>query len=122
MSALIRKTLNQAKTLLDKEYEGGTHHFHFWCPACKETHMYNVGFADRVTWQYDGNFEKPTFTPSLRYLTGTKCHVNVTAGIIFFHGDCPHDMKNQKVPLPQIPDDVVEQEKEYWPNLPERKL
>jgi hypothetical protein len=105
MGALTKSTLNQARTLLTREYEGGEIHWLFWCPACKETHFFSKRMPDgKPGWEFDGNIEKPTFSPSLRYLTGKKCHLNLTSGTIHFHGDCPHDMKNQKADLTPIPD------------------
>jgi hypothetical protein len=78
-----------------------------WCPACKQLHTWRTGtWAPGVpTWKFDGNLEKPTFSPSLRYLTGTKCHLTLTNGIIEYHTDCPHSMAGLKIPLIDIPVD-----------------
>lgn len=116
MSALVKKTLNAAKTLLVKEYEGGHRHIHFWCPACRGTHFFScwdnnsVGkdAAGRPVWSFDENLDCPTFNPSLRYLSGTRCHLFLHAGVIEYCGDCPHGMAGQKVPLLPIPEEYRE--------------
>lgn len=92
-------------------------HLGFWCPACETLHV----FDER--WHFDGNYERPTFTPSLKISSGHHvqgmqlrpdgkcgicesarergvrsicgiCHINVTAGQIFYHPDCTHAMRS----------------------------
>lgn len=82
-----------------------------WCPGCKHSHTYYVQ-CNNHTWTFDGNLDKPTFAPSmLEYYTkkdGTRvtcCHYFLKEGIIEFLGDCPHELKGQHVPLPDIPED-----------------
>lgn len=75
----------------------------FYCPACKSGHTINK------SWQYDGNKDLPTISPSV-LLTGTtregevysRCHSFVKQGKIQFLDDCLHDMKGQTVDLPEI--------------------
>lgn len=43
--------------------------------------------------------EKPTFLPSLRYLSGTRCHLYVTNGEIYYCNDCPHEFRGKTVPM-----------------------
>jgi hypothetical protein len=48
--------------------------------------------------------EKPTFTPSLRYVAGaqqekTICHLNITDGNIIYHFDCPHEYAGKTIPM-----------------------
>lgn len=96
-------------------------HMH-WCPACKEMHP----LPD--SWQFNGNIEKPTFTPSFKH-EGLKtvrdsngvwlgewerdsqgntikevCHYILTDGILNFCGDCTHSMAGQSVPLAALPE------------------
>lgn len=88
-------------------------HIGFWCPACEHLHV----FDER--WKFDGDYDHPTFTPSLRttsghYCPGSRrmangscgicvsaqergvrsicgvCHLNVTKGQIFYHPDSTH--------------------------------
>lgn len=82
-------------------------------------------------WGYNGNPDAPTFTPSIlvtggHYIAGwdgkscwcthnaerptepaafkcKRCHSYVTDGMIRFLDDCSHTLKNQTVPLPDLP-------------------
>jgi hypothetical protein len=82
--------------------------WNFWCPACKCGHGFTVYHPPDAGkgWQFNGNVDKPTFTPSLRYLNQdgktTMCHLNMTDGMLIFHGDCPHDFKGRVVPMEDL--------------------
>jgi hypothetical protein len=68
----------------------------FFCPGCKYDHCYDK------RWAFNGNFEKPTFIPSLLVnpdYPQNRCHLFMTDGKIQFLGDCHHDMKNQTVEM-----------------------
>jgi hypothetical protein len=83
-----------------------------WCPACNHVHTYRVQGAG-PNWNFDGNVDSPTFTPSYREFypaqgdapETTICHTFLTAGVIQFLGDCPNEYANTNVSLPDIPDD-----------------
>ena len=94
-----------------REHETWTQYW-FYCPACGETHHYN-GLkmnGEPLLWEFNGNVEKPSFTPSLR-ITGVHretgqpscCHLYVTDGAIHFCGDCSHGMSGQTVPMVDMP-------------------
>lgn len=86
----------------------------FRCPGCQDNHQISVG-----TWTFNGDLERPTFTPSLLvkgygYPHGidpepgevqkpgpTVCHSFVTDGRIQFLGDCTHVLAGQTVELPE---------------------
>lgn len=91
----------------------------FRCPGCDDNHQIYVG-----TWTFNGNLERPTFTPSVlirgnqwpkdeypeyhkaahsRVSPGgvTVCHSFVTDGRIQFLGDCTHALAGQTVDLPE---------------------
>ena len=77
-------------------------------------------------WQFNGDVNKPTFTPSVK-ITGKQkivvdgkwsggwvrgpdgapvdfcCHYILTNGVLNFCGDCTHKLKNSSVPLPALP-------------------
>lgn len=73
----------------------------FICPGCKEGHAFNEG------WEFNGDFEKPPFNPSL-FCTGRKrCHSYVREGNIQFLSDCDHELAGQTVPIPPWSDDHV---------------
>lgn len=42
-------------------------HLGFWCPGCEEMHVLSPG------WTFDGNYERPTFSPSVLVTSGCKC-------------------------------------------------
>lgn len=87
-----------------------------WCPACEEMHLIPS------SWQFDGNVESPTFTPSVRITYNGPdagkdrgdlsrapyacCHYNLSAGRLVFHDDSTHPYGGCTVPLPPIPSSV----------------
>lgn len=102
----------------------------FWCPGCDEMHYIPVASQHNpgVNWGYNGDPEKPTFTPSIlvrhgHYIPSWKgpncycnskdpdgedwgfscgvCHSFVTDGQIRFLEDCTHALAGQTVPLPE---------------------
>jgi len=81
----------------------------------------------RPKWTFNGDYDRPTFTPSI-LVSGVQaehdengewtgefvcdeagkplplcCHSLVTDGQIQFLGDCTHGLANQTVPLPDFP-------------------
>lgn len=82
------------------------------CPACGYDHFFNDPSSphDGHSWQFNGDLERPTFTPSMNVLLPSKdnggwethCHSFVTDGRIQFLGDCKHKMAGQTVDLPEI--------------------
>lgn len=85
-----------------RSVQGGHAH---WCPGCLHMHV----IPSR--WQFDGNVEAPTFSPSVRLYTRdepgnrleTMCHYFITSGHILFCEDSPHALRGQTVDLPDIP-------------------
>lgn len=89
----------------------------FFCPGCDTAHG-----IDPKRWEFNGNLERPTFTPSVlvrftlygpeklpfeKYdgpgvceATPAVCHSFVTDGRIRFLGDCTHTLAGQTVDLP----------------------
>lgn len=67
------------------------------CPGCGMSHVFDS------RWTFNGNFEAPTFSPSLRasWPEG-QCHFFVTDGKIIFCDDSTHDKKGTTVDLPKI--------------------
>jgi hypothetical protein len=63
-------------------------------------------------WQWDGNVDAPTLSPSIRSSVNWPaedggpevCHHFLKAGVLQFLGDCTHDLKGQSVPLPDFPE------------------
>ena len=96
----------------------------FWCSPCGTHHSFRTKLAkgERAPlWTFNGDMEKPTFTPSLLYRftrdrdnrpnpDGTypnpvdfRCHLFLTNGQIQYLGDCSHSLRGQTVPLPELP-------------------
>lgn len=69
-------------------------------------HPYRIrGQATGPIWNWNGNVESPTFTPSLLVNASdpqSRCHLFLTDGKIQFLGDCFHDLKNQTVDMVDI--------------------
>ncbi len=75
-----------------------------WCPGCKEAHVIAVGTPYPGTgakWGFNGNAEKPTFTPSINIVG--QCHYFITDGQIQFCTDSRHALAGQTVELPDWP-------------------
>lgn len=85
---------------------------HGWivfCPACECGHIFDA------RWAFNGDQEKPTFTPSMLvhgwpddpnrlpgYRVQRRCHSYVTNGRIQFLADCEHAMVGQTVDLKDV--------------------
>lgn len=69
----------------------------FYCPGCKNEHPFTVVSKNgSPQWFFNGDLEKPTFTPSLvcsPHDPENRCHLFVTGGHIQFLIDCHHDLR-----------------------------
>lgn len=92
-----------------RSLEGGR--LMFWCPGCDGAHQVGVGEGSGPRWGYNGNPEKPTFTPSVMVsYNGVDagkdgappaiCHSFVTDGKIQFLSDCTHHLAGKTVEIP----------------------
>lgn len=99
----------------------------FWCPGCDTVHVINHGGNG---WAWNGNAEKPTFSPSVLVTSGhyspgergacwctynaehpdapapfkcQRCHSFVRDGQIQFLTDSTHHLAGQTVPLADWP-------------------
>jgi hypothetical protein len=70
----------------------------FECPGCGFAHVFDH------RWQFNQDFESPTFSPSLlvRGHDGSVCHSYVRSGKIQFLGDCTHEKAGQTLELNDI--------------------
>lgn len=107
-----------------RRIEGGK--YGYWCQGCEEIHVVNSG------WQFDGNLDAPTFSPSVLVTSGhyspgwagpncwctyyaknpdpdpdrfecSRCHTFITGGMVQFLADCAHALAGQTLPLPDLP-------------------
>lgn len=90
----------------------------FVCPGCalrggSGLHMLPVNTDKKApSWNFDGNFERPTISPSILTRSGTAekpfvCHSFLRNGVFEFLNDCTHDLKGQSVEIPDLPDWVT---------------
>lgn len=92
----------------------------FTCPGCKGWHVVNVESDARPRWDWNGDVDRPTFSPSILVRTGRAvdptfkpepgdppevCHSFVTDGRIQFLTDSTHDLAGQTVDLPPFDED-----------------
>lgn len=105
---------------LDKRYYPNED-FGYWCPGCGYGHEIAVSQPNHsnAKWTFDGNFSRPTFSPSLNLVVNPKghkhhqpalptsvCHCFIKDGQIQFLGDCTHALKGQTVPMPDVPENA----------------
>lgn len=120
----------RVKRVVDSE--GREYGWRINCPGCKAAgqgacHVLTTGEHLSTRWQFNGNVDRPTFSPSLlgRWPTWvppvtpenmaqwksapwpqTKveyvCHSFITDGRIQFLSDCTHQLAGQTVDLPEI--------------------
>lgn len=76
----------------------------YWCPGCDDPHVIMTTRPGGPQWEWDGNVEAPTFSPSIRATIGSQCcHHFVRAGKIEFLSDSTHKFAGQTVDLPDWP-------------------
>ncbi|WP_298357471.1 DUF6527 family protein [Rhodoblastus sp.] len=78
----------------------------FDCPGCKNRHVLTVRPAPPPSWEFNGDYDRPTFRPSILVslpaddeFPAEVCHSFVTDGQIHFLGDCTHELAGKTVPL-----------------------
>lgn len=103
---------------------GSLYGWRFHCPGCDDNHIVTT------KWTFNGNLDKPTFTPSIltrggHYVPGhtgecwctynaahtddpsgfrcLQCHSYITDGRIQFLNDCSHSLAGQTIGLPELP-------------------
>ena len=86
-----------------------------WCEGCQRRHFIPVEGA--TAWQFNGDQEKPTFSPSVRHHYQhpdkgdvTECHYFIKAGKIEYCGDCQHQYSGQTRELLDCPQPPKEQQ------------
>lgn len=85
----------------------------FLCPGCDGAHVVRVGEGTGPRWGYNGEAERPTFTPSVFVNPPGKfhnpqafiCHSFITDGRIQFLGDSTHRLAGKTTDLPDWDED-----------------
>lgn len=112
----------QLSSKLRRTESGHSH----WCPGCQQLHHIPDGL-----WNFDGNVEVPTFSPSVK-ISGLQtvringrwtgewmrdaqgnplpfcCHYFITAGEIRYCADSTHALAGKNVPLPALPQELCD--------------
>jgi Family of unknown function (DUF6527) len=97
----------------------GSEGFTYWCQGCNDRHSVRaVRASGGALWGFNGNHEKPTFTPSVMIRSGRAvdptyepqpddppevCHTFITDGMVQFLSDCTHELAGLTLPLPDLP-------------------
>ena len=72
-----------------------------WCPGCETLHAIGNQHS------FNGNFQSPTFNPSILSLHGkSRCHSFIKDGFWEFLSDCDHELAGQMVPMVPVPVDA----------------
>ena len=91
--------------ILEKIESGPFVWYQFWCPGCERLHPLYTQNPKGPEWKFNGDMEKPTFSPSL-LCSGSepsrRCHLFVRNGQIEFCGDCHHSLAGKIVPMEDI--------------------
>lgn len=83
----------------------------FYCPGCEQYHVFFINKSrGHPSWNFNGDYENPTFTPSLLNTKPWKddiyrCHLFVTNGKIQYLNDCSHKLAGQTIEM-MIEDDT----------------
>lgn len=101
--------------------DGSQAGFHFFCPGCETVHGVWTKTVRGGGWTFDGDYEQPTFSPSLLVTYDgpdadgkdvgfgkgppSRCHSFVRSGQIEFLADCSHALAGKTVALPDIRDE-----------------
>ncbi len=104
---------NMGRKVNEVKGNGELYGYSVGCPACSEAgfgpvHIFALKMGNGSPgWTFDGNFESPTFSPSMLAKCNDKdgvvhvCHSFVRNGKIEYLSDCTHPMAGQTIELPE---------------------
>ena len=112
----------QAVPKLTKVDEKEGEAYTFDCPGCRMSHVIYVSYSpdhqarrgsNEPRWGFNGDLEKPTFTPSLLvrwdyskeehgFVEKNVCHSFIRNGNIEFLTDCTHKLSGKTAPLSEV--------------------
>ena len=96
------------RKLLKHTDKDGVLYIIFYCPACKCCHSIKVYEDSNKGWTWNGDDDKPTFSPSLlvnknqRNPMAPICHSYVRGGKIEYLNDCTHDFKGNTIDMEEV--------------------
>jgi Family of unknown function (DUF6527) len=81
----------------------------FMCPGCRVRHYVPTGVSDAEgrRWVFNGDLERPTFSPSLRFEVEHEdrktdvCHLSIVNGMLDYHLDSTHWLGGETVAMKQ---------------------
>ena len=90
------------KVLDEIANEPGSYLMH--CPGCEMYHQIWTQPGRPAQWSFDGNMDKPTFSPSLLVNWGKDnvCHSFIRNGQWQFLGDCTHSLAGKTVDMVDV--------------------
>jgi hypothetical protein len=98
-----------AKLYKIEDWVPGLADIYFHCPGCDCDHgvWTQITENNHAKWEFNGDMDKPTFSPSIRVEYPTKdkvhiCHSFVKDGKIQYLGDCTHKLAGQTIELPEV--------------------
>lgn len=109
----MTKALLRTVTANDITYEA----LMFVCPGCVAggpdgydgIHVLPVNSeTKKPSWDWNGDFEKPTLSPSILSQGYSRCHSYLEDGVFRFLPDSDHPLSGQSIPLPDLPDWAAE--------------
>lgn len=87
-----------------RRHDGVVAGYSFFCPGCGHTHAFFT--EGDLRWNFNGDLERPTFSPSLLNTCDPhpdpkqrRCHLFLTDGRLEYCADCAHDLAGQTVKL-----------------------
>lgn len=91
---------------------GTTGIYYFYCPGCKTYHQVWTAKepgGDNPIWGFNGDLEKPTFSPSVCVTLPTPqgdliCHSFIRDGKIQYLQDCYHSLAGKTVEMEDLTD------------------
>ena len=84
----------------------GVEAYAFICPGCDQEHVIYAKNPSGVEWSFNGDLDRPTFSPSLRLFRVKHpekycCHSFIRDGQIQYLNDCTHAMAGRTVDIPE---------------------
>ena len=80
--------------------------FIFYCPGCKCDHYFWCGDNHKISWHWNGSYEKPTVNPSIKVTLPVAekkyCHFFIREGKIEYCGDSWHGFANKTVDMQDV--------------------
>lgn len=98
----------------------------FWCEGCEMYHGVTIDKTKSPSWDFNGDYEKPTFSPSIRVriphpegysirdtapvgwngkVVDHICHSFITDGEIQYLSDSTHELAGWTIDLKQLEDE-----------------